>query len=45
MNVANVGSLSLGQWSAVVQGWNEAHGGKRQAPSDEEFDQAMASAQ
>jgi hypothetical protein len=37
-----VGTMSLYQYAAVVEGWNQAHGGDgaAQAPSAEEF--AMA---
>lgn len=33
-----VGAMSLGQWYAVLTGWNAAHNGdKPSAPTDEEF--------
>lgn len=46
MNVHNVGSMSLGQWSAICRQWNRAHGDKADmpAPSDEEFDAAVMAA-
>lgn len=43
MGVQNVGDLSFGQWAATAEGWAKAHGGnKPKAPSDAEFDAAMA---
>lgn len=38
-----IGAMSLGQWLAVVSGWNAAHSDRDQvaAPNDEEFEQAV----
>lgn len=46
LSPGQVGALSLGQWLAVVQGWNKAHSGKEtvSAPSDDEFEQAILAA-
>lgn len=42
MSIANVGDLSLGQWSAICRAWNKAHGeSKAEAPSEAEFDAAV----
>jgi hypothetical protein len=41
MNVHNVRDLSLGQWTAIVRGWNRAHSDKVDPPSVEEFEAAM----
>jgi hypothetical protein len=38
-------SLSLGEWIALCDGWNRAHGKSTVAPpSDAEFDAAVAAA-
>ncbi len=44
MGVQNVERLSIGQWLAIVEGWNAAHADKPRAPSDGEFEAAMAAA-
>jgi len=44
MGVAHWGTLSLGQWEAICRGWIRAHGGKIEAPTDAEFEAAVASA-
>jgi len=45
MGLADVGELSLGEWSAILRAWNRAHGdGKPEAPSDDEFDRAVMAA-
>jgi hypothetical protein len=44
MRVANVMSLSLGEWAAIVRGWSRAHSDKVDPPSVEEFEAAMAGA-
>lgn len=42
MGIHDVGRLSLGQWSAMVGGWNKAHGdNKPKPPSDAEFEAAV----
>lgn len=42
MNAPGYLGFSLGQWLAVIAGWNRAHGGDKPAPpTDEEFDRAM----
>lgn len=42
MNVQDVGSLSLGQWMAILRGWNKAHGDNTpQPPTREEFEAAV----
>jgi len=42
MQVQNVMSLSLGEWTAILRGWNRAHSDKVDPPSIEEFEAAMA---
>lgn len=37
-----VDAMSLWTFDACLAGWNRAHGGKPAAPSDEEFDAAVA---
>lgn len=38
-----VGEMSVWQFAAVVDGWNNAQGGSRPAyPTDDDFDRAMA---
>lgn len=39
-------SMSLGEWIAVVQVWNKAHGGKDDAtpPTEDEFEAAILAA-
>lgn len=45
MHVAEPMRLSLGEWIAIVTGWQRAHGGSTvAAPSDDEFDQAVMAA-
>lgn len=45
MRVANVGELSLGQWSAICRQWDKAHGdSKPDAPSEDEFEAAVMAA-
>jgi len=45
MGVQNVGDLSLGQWSAIIHGWDEAHGDKKIAPpTEDEFEAAVLAA-
>lgn len=46
MNIHNVGSLSLGQWSAICRAWTKAHGDKGDIapPSEDEFDAAAMAA-
>lgn len=44
MRVANAMSLSLGEWAAIVRGWNRAHSDKVDPPTVEEFEAAMTAA-
>lgn len=44
MRVADVMSLSLGEWAAIVRGWNRAHSDKVDPPTVEEFEAAMLAA-
>lgn len=45
MGVADVMSLSLGEWAATARGWNRAHGKEDVAPPTvEEFQAAMVAA-
>ncbi|WP_165815998.1 hypothetical protein [Kumtagia ephedrae] len=45
MGIHDVGSLSLGQYLAMVRGWNRAHGdNKPKPPSGAEFDAAVGRA-
>jgi hypothetical protein len=44
LRVANVMSLSLGEWAAIVRGWNRTHSDKVDPPSVEEFEAAMMAA-
>jgi hypothetical protein len=44
MQVQNVMSLSLGEWAAIMRGWNRAHSDKVDPPSVEEFEAAMLAA-
>lgn len=43
MGIANVGSLTLGQYGAICRQWNKAHG-QVTAPSEDELDLAVARA-
>jgi hypothetical protein len=45
MGVGDVMSLSLGEWAAILRGWNRAHTGKVDPPTVEEFEAAMREAQ
>lgn len=42
MSIQNVERLSLGQWNVAVKAWNKANGAKPKAPSDDEFEAAVA---
>jgi len=44
MQLHNVMSLSLGEWAAILRGWNRAHSGKVDPPTVEEFEAAMRNA-
>jgi hypothetical protein len=44
MQVQNVMLLSLGEWAAIMRGWNRAHSDKVDPPSVEEFEAAMMAA-
>ncbi len=45
MNVSDVLDLTLGQWGAICEGWNKAHGGEKvDPPSADEFEAAVAAA-
>jgi hypothetical protein len=45
MHIADVGKLSLGQYAAIVRGWQKAHGEQKiDPPSEDEFDRAVMSA-
>jgi hypothetical protein len=45
MQVQNVLDLSVGQWAAICEGWNKAHGGvSADAPTGDELEAAMAAA-
>jgi len=45
MGLADVGELSLGEWSAIRSRGTRAQGeGKPEAPSDDEFDRAVMAA-
>jgi hypothetical protein len=41
MGVQDIRDLSLGQWTAIVRGWNRANSDKVDPPSVEEFQAAM----
>lgn len=42
MGIADVGKLSLAQYLAIRERWNESHGEKNvEPPSPEQFEQAM----
>lgn len=45
MGIADVGHLSLGEFSAYSRQWAAAHGhGKPQAPTEDEFEAAILAA-
>lgn len=46
LSPGDVGAMSMGQWLAVVQGWNRTHAEKAAmaAPSDDEFEAAILAA-
>lgn len=46
LSPSEIRAMSLGEWIAVVSGWNRAHAGKNtvSAPSDDEFFEAVTAA-
>lgn len=44
MNIADVGSLTIGQWDALFKHWQKVHATKPSAPSEDEFDLAVMQA-
>lgn len=42
MGVHNPMDLSLGEWTAIVKGWNKAHQKTPDPPTMAEFEQAVA---
>jgi hypothetical protein len=45
MSVPDVGRLSIGEWAAVVRGWEIAHGAKKmRPPSEDAFENAVLAA-
>jgi hypothetical protein len=45
MGIHDVGGLSLGQYLAMLRGWNRVNGDNTpRAPTDEEFEEAVARA-